>query len=99
LRGGGGILGQPHHPSFRAAIEEELADGITQLRFGVQAAEVPLEVGEAEEVNGLVERASVGVTHERGDGGSDAGDGSRAVSNLRSEEHTSELQSLRQLVC
>ena len=57
----------PDDPRLRATVEEELRDGVASLRKRVQAAELPLEVGHAEDLDRGVDRSAGERVDERPD--------------------------------
>src|SRR5205814_6970964 len=90
----------PYTTLFRSGVEERRGDDVADLDGAAVGAD---GLDDADE---LVAHAAAGlvVRHRlvrpevaAADGG--AGDGDEGVGRLRSEEHTSELQSLRHLVC
>src|SRR5262249_22546135 len=54
----GGGLADADDPGLAAPVEKELLDGVTALAHRVEPAELALEIGEAEDLQGVIHRAA-----------------------------------------
>src|SRR5262249_4341909 len=71
-----------HDPGDAAAVEEELLDGVAAFAACIEAAEHPLEIAEAADPDGFVERTALEEINKGGVGRADAGNGVNAAGNL-----------------
>src|SRR3546814_18209198 len=72
-------MGHADHMRLAAAVQEELLDGVAGRAVAVDAAILPLEVGRAEDMYGLVLQSLREVADEGRDGRGDAGDSAHAA--------------------
>src|SRR3546814_13649725 len=75
-------MGHADHMRLAAAVQEELLDGVAGRAVAVDAAILPLEVGRAEDMYGLVLQSLREVADEGRDGRGDAGDSAHAARDL-----------------